>query len=505
MSYLVLDRISKRFGDFSALNDIRLSVERGTARAILGENGAGKTTLMNVLYGLYRPTEGSIHIDGKAVSLKSPADAIANGVGMIHQHMHLANALTVTENIVLGLGGPHNLLNLRRHSAQIAEMSKQYGLAVEPDQPVWKLPMGMRQRVEILKMLYRGAKILVLDEPTSVLAPNEIDSFLDRIRALRDAGTTILFVTHKLDEVMHVADAVSVMRQGRVVAERDIAQTNMRQLSQLMVGRDVEPVRLPRQAEPGRVALECTNLVARSDRGLTALDGISLSIRQGEVLGIAGVDANGQSELAEVICGLRRLESGRVVADGREITALSVSARMQGARIGYVPEDRHGTGLVLDHSIATNFVLRSFRRKPVARFGLIDMRLVSSRARTLMKRYDVRSRSSGQAARELSGGNQQKIILAREMEAAPEILVVMQATKGLDVGAVEFVQRKILEERDRGVAVLYISTELEHVAEVADRIAVMHRGRITGEVLPHEATAERIGMLMSGISAGEIH
>lgn len=503
MSYLVLDRISKRFGGFDALSNISLSVERGTARAVLGENGAGKTTLMNVLFGLYRPTEGSIQIDGKAVSFRSPADAIANGVGMIHQHMHLAEALTVTENIVLGLGGLHSSLNLRRHSAKIAALSERYGLAVEPDQPVWKLPIGMRQRVEILKMLYRGAKILVLDEPTSVLAPNEIDSFLERVKALRDDGTTILFVTHKLDEVMRVADTVSVMRHGQLVAERDIGQTDVRQLSRLMVGRDVEPVRVPRLTAPGGPVLECLDLVARGERGLTALDRVSLTIRQGEILGVAGIDGNGQNELAEIICGLRKPESGSIRAGAMEITGLGVSARMRGSRIGFVPEDRHGTGLVLDHSIATNFVLRSFRRGPVSRLGLINARFIADQARRMMKRYDVRSRSPAQPARELSGGNQQKIILAREIEAGPEILIVMQATKGLDVGAIEFVRRKILEARDRGVAVLYISTELEHVAEVADRIAVMHRGRFTGEVLPGEATAEHIGLLMSGLAVGE--
>ncbi|QPC94561.1 ABC transporter ATP-binding protein [Mesorhizobium sp. INR15] len=503
MSYLVLDRISKRFGSFDALNNISLSVGQGTALAVLGENGAGKTTLMNVLFGLYRPTEGTIRIDGKEVSFRSPADAIANGVGMIHQHMHLAEALTVTENIVLGLGGLHSQLNLRRHSARIAALSERYGLAVEPDQPIWKLPIGMRQRVEILKMLYRGAKILVLDEPTSVLAPNEIDSFLDRVKALRDDGTTIIFVTHKLDEVMRVADTVTVMRHGQVVAERHIGQTDMRQLSRLMVGRDVEPVRIPRLTAPGSPVLQCVDLVARGERGLTALDGVSLTIRQGEVLGVAGIDGNGQRELADVICGLRKPVSGSVSAGTAEITGHGVSVRTRGARIGFVPEDRHGTGLVLDHSIATNFALRSFRRRPVSRWGLINTRFVAEQARRMMKRYDVRSRSPGQLARELSGGNQQKIILAREIEAGPEILVVMQATKGLDVGAIEFVQRKILEERDRGVAVLYISTELEHVAEVADRIVVMHRGRFTGEVLPGEATAERIGLLMSGISVGE--
>lgn len=498
MSFLVLDGISKTFGNFAALSQVDLSVGRGTVRAVLGENGAGKTTLMNVLYGLYRPTEGSIRIDGRPVHLRSPSDAIASGIGMIHQHVHLAEALTVAENILLGTGRSASPVGLRRHAREIAAMSEAYGLAIDPAQEVWRLSMGMRQRVEILKVLYRGANILVLDEPTSVLAPNEVDAFLQRMRVLRDSGKTILFVTHKLDEVMALADEVTVMRQGRVVAGRRVAETDPPELSRLMVGRDVSPPTAARRGETGAVALECRNLTVRNDRGAIALDSLSIAVRRGEILGIAGVDGNGQQELAEAICGLKPLEAGQVVAGGRDVTGLSAEARHRTARIGFVPEDRHGTGLVLDHSIASNFALRSFRRPPLARFGLLDHGRIARDAADLMARYDVRARSIRQAARDLSGGNQQKIILAREIEARPDILVIAQATKGLDIGAVEFVHRKLIEERDRGTAILYISTELEHIAEVADRIAMIFRGRITGELLPGELTAERAGLLMSG-------
>lgn len=502
MSFLVLDRISKTFGTFPALSQVDLTVEQGTVRAILGENGAGKTTLMNVLYGLYRPTEGTIRIAEKAVQLHSPSDAIAHGIGMIHQHVHLAEALTVAENIVLGLGGSASLIGLKRHAKAIAEMSESYGLAIDPTQEVWRLPMGMRQRVEILKVLYRGAQILVLDEPTSVLAPNEIDAFLERMRALRDSGKTILFVTHKLDEVMALADDVTVMRQGRVVALCRVADTSPRQLSGLMIGRDVAAPTVVRHGEAGPVALDCRGLKARDERGGTALDDLSLTVRKGEILGIAGVDGNGQRELAQAICGLKSLDAGHILAGEGDITNATVDERRERAKIGFVPEDRHGTGLVLDQTVADNFVLRSFRRRPVARNGLLDRGRIARNAADLMQRYDVRARSATQAARDLSGGNQQKIILAREIEAKPEILIVAQATKGLDVGAIEFIHRKLIEERDRGTAILYISTELEHIAEVADRIAVIFRGRITGELLPHELTAERAGLLMSGASGG---
>lgn len=498
--YLVIDGVSKTFGRFRALDGVDFTVAKASIHAVLGENGAGKTSLMNVLYGLYRPDEGEIRIAGQPIALHSPADAIRHRIGMIHQHFHLAEALSVTENIMLGLGRPLARLRLAEHARRIAEMSLQIGFEVDPSAEVWRLPMGMRQRVEILKALYRGADILVLDEPTSVLAPSEIDGFLASLRRLRDDGTTILFVTHKLEEVMAVADEASVMRAGKVVARRRIIDTSPRELSHLMIGRELAVEPTTRSTSLGADRLILHDLVAYDDRGKRALDGFSLTVRSGEVVGLVGIDGNGQRELAEVITGLRPLTSGHMTADGRDLGPLDARARQREARIGFVPEDRHGTGLVLDHSVETNLVLRSFDLAPTSRHGLLDRTVIAATGKRLAAEYDIRLRSPRQLARDLSGGNQQKIILAREIEAAPRILVIAQATKGLDLGAIAFVQRQILAQREKGVAILYISTELEHVMEVADRIGVICAGRITGELTPREASAERIGLLMAGVA-----
>lgn len=500
MSYLSLHGLSKRFGAFQALDGVTLSAARGSVVAVLGENGAGKTTLMNVLYGLYRPDAGEIRIGGRPVVLHSPRDAIAQRIGMIHQHFHLAGALSVAENILVGLQGGLRALGLAQHRAQIAALADTFGFTVDLDAPVWKLPMGMRQRAEILKALYRQAEILVLDEPTSVLAPDEIDALLQSLDRLKRAGTTILFVTHKLDEVFAAADQVVVMRQGRVVLSRPTHETTARTLSQSMMGQALAlPAHAGRTSAPGETLLQVQGLHARNARGVAALEDLSLSLRRGEVLGISGVDGNGQKELAEVLCGLRGASRGRIVLAGQDITASPVRERVHRHRIGYVPEDRHATGLVLGHPIWKNFFLRSFYRQPHARRGLLRLAAMRTRAAELARQYDCRMRGLDQPASELSGGNQQKIILAREIEAAPQLLVVMQATKGLDIGAIAFVHDKLREQRDAGVAILYISTELEHVLEVADRVAVMYRGRIQGELERGEATAERIGLLMAGV------
>ena len=507
MPHISISHVTKSFGTFRALDDVSIDVEKGAIHAILGENGAGKSTLMNVLYGLYQPDEGTIAIDARPIRLQSPHEAIANGIGMIHQHFMLVSSLTVTENIILGLErGPHTI-DIADHETRIAVMSQNLGFEVEPRAQIWTLPMGMRQRVEILKALYRRAEIVILDEPTSVLAPGEIGSFLAGIRKLREAGHTILFITHKLEEVMQVADRVTVMRHGKVAHETDARSTTPRELARWMVGRDVvielkrRDAATPATAKP---VIEAQGLVALSDRGVRALDNVTLRVAEGEILGVTGVDGNGQKELGEVIAGLRPLESGRIAVEGRDITHLSVKERMTDAGIAFVPEDRQSTGLVLDYSVAFNMALRSFDRPPASRRGLLDFGGIRRRAAELATRYDVRLRSIDQQARFLSGGNQQKVILAREIEAAPRILVVMQACKGLDVGAIEFVQNTILDLKARGVAVLYIATELEHVLDVSDHIAVMYRGRITGTLARGEATTQRIGELMAGLSAERV-
>ncbi len=502
MYYIVIDRVTKSFGDFKALDNVSLNVQKDSIHAILGENGAGKTTLMNVLYGLYRQDDGRIEIDGREVRIDSPRSAIHNSIGMIHQHFMLVNSLTVTENIILGLRGQKASLRLAEHEHRIREMSESLGFEIDPRELVWKLPMGIQQQVEILKALYRNAKILILDEPTSILSPSEINSFLERLKTFRTAGLTVLFITHKLEEVMQVADRVTVLRRGKVTAERDVESTTIKELAMLMVGREVLFDFSRNQGKIGEVALEVENLCTLNARGILALDHVSFRLHDGEILGIAGVDGNGQAELAEVITGMRPLEEGSIRAYGYEISDLSIKDRKHKHGIGYIPEDRQNIGLVLDFPAAVNLILRDYNRSPFCRAGFMNHQLIHAHAKDVVKKYDIRLESIQQLARFISGGNQQKMILGRELEADPKILIAMQATKGLDVGAIEFIQKMILRLRDRGKGILYISTELEHLIDVSDRIAVMFRGRITGILQPGEVKAERLGMLMSGAQEG---
>jgi ABC-type uncharacterized transport system ATPase subunit len=499
MDHIVIEGITKSFGAFRALDDVSLNVKRGDIHAILGENGAGKTTLMNILYGLYQPDRGQMFLDGEPLIFSSPKDAIARGIGMIHQHFMLVNSLTVTENIVLGLGQGLKAVDIGTHEGRILEMSRGFGFDVDPAAEVWTLPMGMRQRVEILKVLYRNAEVLILDEPTSVLAPGEVDAFLEGLKKLRTAGHTILFITHKLEEVMKVANRVTVMRLGRVTDEMDAVSTTPRELARKMVGREIVMKIERRTTKPGEKRLDLRDIVALSDRGVKALDGFSIDVRAGEIHGVCGVDGNGQRELGEVLAGLRPLVSGSILADGTAIDKLSVKERKQRG-LGFVPEDRQGTALVLDYSIATNLALRDFDHPPVSKRGVLDLRHIARNAAQVIKRYDIRARSAQQLVRFLSGGNQQKVVLAREIEARPNILIVMQACKGLDVGAIEFVQNTLLDLKMTGIAILYVSTELEHVLEVSDRVSVIFRGRITGTLPVTEASAARIGELMSGLT-----
>jgi general nucleoside transport system ATP-binding protein len=502
MSGLRLSQVGKQFGDFSALTDVSLTFGRGSITAVLGENGAGKTTLMNILYGLYQPTTGEVRLEGRALALRSPKDAIACGIGMIHQHFHLAPALTVAENVLIGAAPPWRRVDLREQARAIRQLGDDHGFDIDPQAAVWKLPMGMQQRAEILKALYRKARVLILDEPTSVLAPTEVASLLSILARLRDAGTIILFVTHKLDEVFSCADRVAVMRQGRLVFEAAARDTSAAELSRQMVGRELPPAPVAsgsRRVGPARLRLG--RVCARSDRGTVALDHVDLEVRGGEVLGVTGVDGNGQRELAEVIAGLRQPHAGSIELDAVDVTHEGVRERLHRRGLGYVPEDRHTTGLVLDHPVWMGFFLRAFYRRPASAGGLMLRRRMRERAAQWVQEYDCRLRSIEQPARELSGGNQQKVILAREIEAQPAVLVVSQATKGLDIGAIDFVQRKILEQRERGTAVLYVSTELEHVLEVADRVSVMYRGTLSAPIDRAQLSMERIGALMSGSAA----
>ena len=498
---LSLEGISKSFGAVTANDRVTLRVRPGTVHAVLGENGAGKSTLMNVLYGLYRPDEGRILIDGRDVVIDSPRAALAAGIGMVHQHFMLVGQLTVTENIVLGMKGQGLKLDLASHRRKIAKLSQSFGFEIDPTADVMKLPIGMQQRVEILKLIYQNAEILILDEPTSVLTPNETGPFFELLERLKSAGKTILFITHKLEEVMAIADDVTVMQGGKVKASLAKSETDPASLARTMVGRDVL-FQVKRSAHStGEPVLRLADVSANNARGLKALDRVTFEIRAGEVFGIAGVDGNGQAELAEVISGLRPVESGRIHVSDTDMTQASISDRARRFGVAYVPEDRHRDGLVLDESVAQNMILRTYNRRPFARFGFFDRSAIRDHAERLASAFAVRLQSVDQEVRYLSGGNQQKVILARELEGAPKVLVVAQPTKGLDVGAIEFVQQQILAQRDRGVAVLYISTELEHLLDVCDRVGVLFRGKLMDTIGSDDATPERVGLLMAGVAA----
>ncbi len=497
---LKLDGIAKLFGEFRALDGINMEIERGSIHAILGENGAGKTTLMNILFGLYQPEEGAIYLNDKKTVIPSPKVAMEMGIGMIHQHFMLVDTLTVAENVALGLPDQGINLDLAKIADRLAELSKDYGFDIDPHVEVWKLPIGMRQRIEILKVLFRDANIIILDEPTSVLAPNEISSFLDGLSRLKAAGKTVIFITHKLDEVAAIADNVTILQHGKVSAEVNVANSDVREMARLMVGREVVHDIMDRgKKEPGEVILKVSGLRVRDNRGIEALKDVSLEIRAGEILGVAGVDGNGQAELSEVITGLLQPDEGAVFVDGQDITHKSVHERRHDHNLSFVPEDRHHTGLVLDFTIAQNSMLRDFHVEPFSKKGIVNVAKIRKMAKDWVKRYDVRMRTIDQHVRFLSGGNQQKLIFAREVECDPRVLVVIQPCKGLDVGAIEAVQRTVMAERAAGKAILYISTELEHIMTVGDRIAVMCSGEITGILTPDEVTDERIGTLMGGI------
>ena len=498
ISSLVLDQITKTFGNVTANDNVSIQIDGGSVHAILGENGAGKSTLMNILYGLYQPDEGQILINDEAVNIVSPRQALDQGIGMVHQHLMLVGPLTVTENIVLGLKDRGAFIDAPSHGKRIRELASEFGFEIDPDAPTRQLPMGQQQQVEILKLLYRNVEVLILDEPTSVLTPSETQPFFDFLERLKEAGKTIIFITHKLEEVMTIADKVTVMGRGQVVAEVETAETNPRELARLMIGRDVVLDIDRGDVELGDVVLDIENLKVVSDRGMVAINQLSLNVRRGEIVGIAGVDGNGQTELAEAIAGLRDVQGGRIRVDVMDVGNATAAERNHDLKIGYVPEDRHKVGLDLNQTVAINLVLRSYGRPPFSRMQFLQFDEIQNNAETLVEKYDVRLGSIDQKARFLSGGNQQKLILAREMEANPKLLVVAQPCKGLDIGAVEFVQKTLLEQRSRGAGILYISSELEHILAVCDRIAVLSEGRITGIVTPAEATSERLGMLMAG-------
>jgi ABC-type uncharacterized transport system ATPase subunit len=494
---LELRGITKRFGPLVANDGISLSVAPGQVHALLGENGAGKTTLMNVLFGLIRPDEGEIVIDGKAASFGSPKDAIAAGIGMVHQHFMLVPVFTVAENVTLGIEqvGPAGLLDRRKTRRDVRELSHQYGLDVDPDALVEDLPVGLQQRVEIVKALVREAKVLILDEPTAVLTPAETEELFRIVRQLRDGGTSIIFISHKLKEIQSIADTITVLRRGAVVGQRTPPATED-DLASLMVGRDVQLRVSKDAASPGAVVLDVADLTVLGEHGTLPVNGLSFQVRAGEILGIAGVQGNGQTELCEALLGVRPIAAGTVTLNGRDLTHASPRDRLR-AGLAYVPEDRKEDGLVESFSVAENLVLDMYDRKPFSAGINLNLAAIAKNAAERITEFDVRTGSAATAAGTLSGGNQQKVILARELGREHKVLIASQPTRGLDVGSIEFVHRRIVGQRDHGVAVVIVSSELDEIYALADRIAVMYEGKITGFRDPDVPTAE-LGRLMAG-------
>jgi general nucleoside transport system ATP-binding protein len=485
MTHLRLEEITKKFNDFVANDNISLEIASGKIHAILGENGAGKTTLMNIISGLYQPNSGKIYLDHIPVNIISAHAAIKLGIGTIYQHFMLIPQLSVTENIILGIEREW-CLNIKQKQQKIADLSKYYDLEIDPTTKVGDLPVGTQQRVEILKVLYRGAKLLILDEPTAVLTPLEINYLLKILRQLANAGNTIIFISHKLEEVMNLCDTVTVLRRGKVVANRNIADTTANELAALMVGREVDLQLNKSSRKPGKVVVSVENLQVADDRGVTAVRNISFELREGEILGVAGVDGNGQRELADALAGLGNVKKGKIIFN------------QNSSNTGYIPEDRQKMGLILQYTIAQNLILKGFKKLPYCRHFLLQSKVITNCAKSAMEEFDIRAIDSDVRLSQLSGGNQQKVVLVRELSGQPVLIVAMQPTRGLDVGATETVQQRLLTERERGAAIVYISTELQEVMAISDRVAVMYGGEFVGLLDANTATVEEIGLLMGG-------
>ena len=489
--------MTKRFPGVVANDGVDFELREGEVHALLGENGAGKSTLMNVLYGLYRPDDGEIRLDGKPLELTSPRDAIDAGIGMVHQHFMLIPVMTVTENIVLGTEpGRGPLLDMDGARMRVADLSREFGLAVDPDARIESIGVGQQQRVEILKALYRGAQVLILDEPTAVLTPQEARELFAVVRSLRDEGKSIVFITHKLGEVLEIADRITVLRGGRAIETVARSDATAAGLARLMIGRDVLLRVDKAPAKPGAALLEVEDLVVADERGLETVRGVSFEVREGEIVGIAGVDGNGQSELVDALTGLAEVRSGRITVGGREVARQSAREALD-AGIGHIPEDRQRRGLMLDFTLAENVGLHDYRDAPQSRYGWLNPRRWIARAVALLREFDVRGGGPRTRAEALSGGNQQKLVIARELSRDPRMLVAAQPTRGVDVGAIEFIHRRLVDARDGRRAILLVSFELDEIRSLADRILVMYEGRIVAEYAPDMAD-EEIGVAMAG-------
>jgi ABC-type uncharacterized transport system ATPase subunit len=492
--------ITKTFGSLVATDDVSLTVEPGEVHALLGENGAGKSTLMNVLFGLLTADRGEVLVDGERATLRGPGDAVRLGIGMVHQHFMLVPVFTVTENVVLGSEPTRfgQLLDYRRARAQIREVSTRFALDVDPDSLVEDLPVGIQQRVEILKALNRDAQVLILDEPTAVLTPQETEALFAIMRSLTASGRSVVFITHKLKEVLEIADRITVMRRGQVVGTTAPKDTSESKLAEMMVGRSVNLTVDKAPAAPSDTVLQLTELRVVDDRSVLTVDGVSLEVRSGEILAIAGVQGNGQTELVEAITGLRKPIGGTIALDGVNVTGSTPRAMLRRG-LAHVPEDRQHDGLVLSMSVADNLVLDQHSAPAFASFGTRRLAAVRAHATEMIHDFDIRADTSQVAAKTLSGGNQQKVVVARELSRPIRVLVAAQPTRGLDVGSIEYVHRRIVSERDKGVAVLVVSSELDEVMALGDRIAVMYEGKVVGVVDP-SVGREQIGLLMAGVS-----
>jgi simple sugar transport system ATP-binding protein len=495
--------IWKRFPGVIANHGIDLDLRAGEVHALLGENGAGKSTLMHILSGMYRPDDGVIYLDGTPVAFRSPAQAIAAGIGMVHQHFQLVETQTAAENIHLGWDDTPWRVSAHALAARTEKLSKEFGLRVDPNARIWQLSTGEQQRVEILRVLSRGARVLILDEPTSVLTPAEAEDLFRVVRALASGGRSVVLITHKLDEVLAASDQVTVLRGGRVVASRPTAECDRQSLARLLIGQEMVSRLHREERAPGKVVLEICGLAALGDRGLPALEGFGMTIREGEIFGIAGVAGNGQSELAQVLTGLRPIERGSIVVDGVELAGAS-PGRFVDAGVGHIPEDRLGMGLVAALTITDNAILREYRKAPLARGLRIDVREATRFARDLVSQSAVRAPNTEIPVRNLSGGNQQRLLAGRETRVASRLLIAVHPTQGLDIGATDELRRVLMDQRNRGSAVLLISEDLDEVLTMSDRVAVMYGGRIAGEFDAGHVDRSEIGMLMGGIRSTEV-
>ncbi len=495
--------ITKRFPGVLASDHVNFDVKSGEVHALLGENGAGKSTLMKILYGLYHPDEGEILLNDKPVSIASPNDSIGLGIGMIHQHFMLVPTLTVAENVALGLPSTRGFMtDLDQVSKRILELAKIYSLKIDPDAYIWQLSVGQQQRVEIIKALYRGAALLILDEPTAVLTPQEVDELFVIMRQMVKDGHGLIFISHKLHEVVEISNRVTVLRDGRKIGTRPTSEVTKQDLANWMVGREVGFIPDRGVVDRGEARLELNNISCSSDRGTPGLRGVTLEVCSGEILGIAGVSGNGQRELAEVIAGLRKAASGQVVLEGQDVTGLPPAARAD-RMLSYIPEERMRDGVIREFTVAENMVLREHEKRPYSRAGFLNLGKISRHADELIKRFHVKTPSRDTLAKNLSGGNIQKVVLAREISRAPRVVIAAQPTRGLDIGATEYVREQLLEQRRNGVAIMLISEDLDEILALSDRIAVLYEGRVMDIVPREHATPEKLGLLMAGVHLEE--